>query len=113
MSAEIVTVGFCPQYFASFEVTGSTGNSYTVTLNGAEAPAHCTCPSYRYGGSQDCKHIKAVWDHGCLYNPQWKDAGPNDLGSYGVSVVAYDYPGGRTEPCPGCGEAMVPVRIAV
>ena len=72
MSADIVTVGFCPQYYSTFSVKGSGGSVYTVSLAGTGF-AHCDCPAYTYfkGEPSDrtCKHIKAVWEHGCFYNP--------------------------------------------
>lgn len=113
MSVEIITVGFCPQYFATYSVAGSRGAVYTVSLSGGEGPAFCTCPAYKFSGQNDCKHISAVWKHACLYNPQWKDAGPNDLGEAGIVLDSLDEHRTYDEPCPGCGGNMVPVRIAV
>ncbi len=117
MSATIETAAFCPQYYATFEVQGSKDNVYTVTLSGGEGPAHCTCPAFKYSGEpgeQDCKHVRKIWAHGCLYNPQWKDAGPNDLEDNGIQIASTDDSHViEDEPCPGCGEPCVAVRIAV
>jgi hypothetical protein len=116
MSYDIATVGFCPQYFATFEVTGSKSNIYQVTLDGAEGPAHCTCPAYAYSkdDNRTCKHIAAIWKHGCLWNPQWKDAGPNDLDSVGTRLTGtHGRPILQGERCHGCGQDCVAVRIAV
>jgi hypothetical protein len=115
MPAEIVTVGFCPQYYSRWVVQGSQpGSTYTVVLNGAEQLPDCTCPAFRHApwDGKDCKHVRAVWAHGCLYNPQWREPGPNDWADHGISLLATDtatWP----EPCEGCGQPMVAVRIAV
>lgn len=109
MPVEIVTVGFCPQYGATFRVPGTGGREWTVAL-GPEV-GHCTCPAFRYSHDSSCKHLRLVWEHGCLFNPQWHDAGPNDHADVGIVRVTPT----RTEgvPCPGCGEPMMPVRVAV
>jgi len=117
MSADIVTVGFCPQYYSTFSVQGSGGSVYTVSLAGTGF-AHCDCPAYAYfkgePADRTCKHIKAVWEHGCFYNPQWKDdAGPNDLSEVGASVKDLDTSYTYGEPCPGCGDQMIATKIAV
>lgn len=108
MSADVITVGFCPQYHGSWQVTGSRGDVYVVTV-GPES-GECTCPAFTYSRDRTCKHITQVWDHGCLYNPQWKDPGPNDHADHGIVL---SLPRGGGAPCPGCGEPMIPVRIAV
>ena len=116
MSIDIVTVGFCPQYYATYDVVGSKDNVYQVTLSGAEGPAHCTCPAFKYSGEfgdQTCKHVSRVWAHGCLYNPQWKPAGPNDLADQGIILTDSDDSRTYGEKCPGCGEEMVAVKIGV
>jgi hypothetical protein len=115
MSAEIVTAGFCPQYFSQFRVLSNQNDTYySVTLNGT-GPAFCTCKAYEFAKMYDktCKHIKRVWEHGCLYNPQWKDAGPNDLDKVGVEIVATDTRNSYPKNCPGCHEEMIAVKIAV
>lgn len=114
MSIDIITVGFCPQYYSLWDVTGRSG-VYRVTLNGGEGAPNCSCPAFKFSGgygNQHCKHIDAVWKHGCLYNPQWKEAGPNDYAQHGIKLVDTDQ---HTigEKCPGCKAQMVPVRIAV
>ena len=115
MPPQIITVGFCPQYFATFEVAGSKGAVYTVTTHGGEAPSECTCQAFHFSGAEStCKHVKMVWDHGCLWNPQWKDAGANDLAKFGIKLIEIDRPNIiRDERCPGCGDDMIAVRIAV
>ncbi|PNW76622.1 hypothetical protein CHLRE_11g467743v5 [Chlamydomonas reinhardtii] len=42
---------------ATFNVCGSTGNTYTVTLSNGKP--HCSCPDHRFR-RHDCKHIKLV-----------------------------------------------------
>lgn len=106
MPAEITTAGFCPDYYSVFEVPSSDGKKvYRVWLDGLSGG--CDCPGFKY--RQECKHMKKVWDEACLYNPQWHDAGPGTL----KPVERGDHCDQVMEPCPGCGEKMVPVRIAV
>lgn len=119
MSIDIVTVGFCPQYHSTWRVQGSKGHVYEVNLAGAEGAPHCTCPAFQYSGesgNQDCKHVKAVWKHGCLYNPQWRDnvaeECPNDYAEYGIELIATDTYA-QLEACPGCGQPMIATKIAV
>lgn len=116
MPAQIETHTWCPQYWATFEVQGSRGSVYVVQLSGT-SNFTCTCPSYQYfkGPEYDreCKHTKLVWSHACLYNTQWKDAGPNDLEEHGIRIVHYNNDQVPNDPCPGCNENMSPVRVAV
>jgi SWIM zinc finger len=112
--AEIITVGFCPQYWSYWKVQGSKDAVYDVTLNGAESMPHCTCKAFEFApeDGKDCKHIRKVWEHGCLYNPQWKDAGPNDYEQHGIKLIETDramWP----QDCPGCGQQMIAVKVAV
>jgi hypothetical protein len=113
----IETVGFCPQYYCDWKVVGANGQVYEVTLDGAEHVPSCTCPAWKFSAHEvydrECKHIRAIWDHGCLFNPQWRDAGPNDYAAHGITRGAYHVPQTWGEACPGCGEQMIPVRIAV
>lgn len=113
MPVEIVTVGFCPQYVSQWRVAGHHNHVYDVVLNGAEAKPACSCLAFQYSTDGDCKHVRLIWDHGCLYNPQWKDPGPNDVIEYGATLVQTDTYAVLDQPCPGCGEPMIPVRIAV
>ena len=121
MPSEIVTVGFCPQYYSTWEVPSSDGSrTYHVTLNGAEHLPHCTCKAFEYAplyapfDVKDCRHIRWVWAHGCLFNPQWHDGGPNDYEQHGARLIATDVAGNWPHPCRGrCGQQMIAVRIAV
>ena len=113
MPAEIVTVEFCPQYYSCWEVEGSKGAKYETTLNGAEQAPYCTCPAFKYSTDQNCKHIVLLWTHCCLFNPQWKDPGPNDYAEHGIKLLFTDEMHTLTERCPGCDQPMIPVRIAV
>jgi hypothetical protein len=113
----IETVGFCPQYYAEWLVTGSRGDIYIVTLDGAEGVPQCSCPAWNFSPhreyDRECRHIRAVWEHGCLFNPQWRDPGPNDYAQFGITKGEYHVAQTWGEPCPGCGDTMIPVRIAV
>jgi hypothetical protein len=113
MPAQREVVGFCPQYRSRWRVPGSRGATYDVEL--ADLGASCTCPAFRYApaDARTCKHIGLVWERGCLYNPQWRDAGPNDYASLGIELVACDdwhvIPG---DVC-ACGGEKIAVAIAV
>jgi hypothetical protein len=112
MPPRVVTVGFCPQYRAAFRVPGTRpGVTYTVDTDDVLG-WRCTCPAFSYSRDRSCKHIKRVWKHACLHNQQWHDAGPNDLADHGITLLSPAHHGGL-DPCPGCGEQMIPIRIAV
>lgn len=129
MSVQYVTVGFCPQYDStwSFQASPQRGGSYIVRMYADERmQSTCTCPAFTFfkGEPWDrtCKHLKAVWEHGCFFNPQWRDAGPNDYAQHGITLVdldmvqegrVYDTLEGDEPLCPGCGSLMIPVVIAV
>jgi len=107
----IEVMGICPQYSATFEVPGSSG-TYRVSL-GPDG-AYCPCRSYQYCKDEydrTCKHIKLVRSHGCLYDPQGREPGPNDLQAQGIKILSQG--AGYGESCPGCGEEMQPIRVAV
>lgn len=115
MPAQTETAWFCGQYFSLWTVPSSRGDdAYSVTLAGAEGPVHCTCPAWKFApeDGKDCKHIRRVWEHGCLANPQWKDPGPNDFAAHGIALKAIEATDG-SPPCPGCGGPQVAVKIAV
>jgi hypothetical protein len=112
----IEVAGYCPQHNAEFSVPGSGGKTWSVTFD--MDGRRCDCPAFQYYKCQaedesdrTCKHVALVAAHGCLYDPQGGDLGPNDLSDQGIKIVAHD--GGYGEPCPGCGDDMMPVRIAV
>jgi len=118
MPTQVETVGFCDQYYGTWTVPSDrqADVTYAVTLAGPRLAPFCTCPAFRYSGepgSQTCKHIRRIWEHACLYNPQWHDPGPNDYAELGIaltpSALERTYPG----TCPGCGGRLVAVRIAV
>lgn len=108
----IEAVGVCPQWTALYSVAGSGCETHRVHFDHGDN--HCSCSAFRYFKRPDydrtCKHIAAIERHGCLYHPQ-RNTGPNDLASHGVTVLFHR--GDTDEPCPGCGEPMVIVRIAV
>lgn len=114
MTAEITTMGFCPQYFSRWTVEGSSGATYLVTFSGLQA--HCTCPAFKFSQNNDCKHIKRVWEHGCMYNPQWKDPGPDDWFTESPDLLLLDVDESQPkldERCAGCNQPTVPVKVAV
>lgn len=111
MPAEIVVMADCQSNYGVFEVTGSKGNTYTVTFSGSEGAAHCTCPAWKYSGEEMyCKHIEQVWNGACMFNPQW--CGGHTPVTFKPKSYTYDavVPG---EQCPNCGGPMVAVRRAV
>lgn len=110
----IETATICPQNYASFEVAGSKGNTYRVSFD--DYGRTCTCPAFKFSAEADydktCKHVKAVEAHGCLYHVQGADAGPNDLADVGITLLGV-HGSHVSEGCPGCGEPMLAIRIAV
>jgi hypothetical protein len=108
MPAEVVVMYDCASNFATYEVPGSSGNTYDVTLGG-ETYAHCPCTGF--GFRKDCSHVKYVWDHACLYNPQWHDGKENP----DLVPKEYERTVGFNEKvrCPACGGPSVAVRRAV
>lgn len=113
---DIITVGFCPQYRASFRVPGSRGDSWEVFFDSHSCQPQCSCPAWTFSArdvfDRRCKHIDLVWAHGCLFNPQGGDPGPNDYAAHGISMRAGS-PETIDEACPGCGHLMIPVRVGV
>lgn len=110
----IEVMGYCPQHDATFVVPGSRGARYRVRLG--VYGTHCECRAFQYckvdfEPDRTCKHVALIRAHGCLYDPQGRDPGPNDLSSHGVKIVSQG--GGYGEPCPGCGADMLPIRVAV
>lgn len=107
----------CPQYGSTWEVHGSKGAVYTVQLYVDGVLASCDCPAYKLSDGDEwdptCEHITAVWKHGCLFNPQWHDAGPNDYAQHGIRLATLHPQRQHPQPCPGCGADMIAVRIAV
>jgi hypothetical protein len=118
MPYSIEVVGFCPQYHSLWRVQGSKpGTAWTITLNGAEHAPFYNCPAFRYSGpigEQNCKHVSMIWKHGCLWNPQWHDAGPNDWSEHGIELVDTNTRFQFDELCKGgCGGKMIATKIAV
>jgi hypothetical protein len=118
MSISIETAGFCPQYGSTWEVPGSNGAVWTVKLDGAQGAPYCTCPRWKFQrkatNDRTCKHIDRVMAHACLFNPQWHETpGPNDYAKFGIRLIGTDTSGQVNESCPGCGQNMIAVKIAV
>jgi hypothetical protein len=118
----IETVLICPMWASNFQIKGSGDNIYNVTINPYDPP-NCTCPAFKFSGEygdQDCKHLRLVRNKGCLYHPQshprtgelsWNEFKFDDNG------IEWLNSGGNVMepkvPCPGCGNPMIVVRIAV
>jgi hypothetical protein len=109
MGISIETMAWCADYFATYEVIGSKGDSYEVQINGAEAPPHCTCPAFKYSKLLHCKHVQEVWDRGCFFNPQWKEDG-NERPT--IRPKHFYYPLIKDKRCV-CGGPMIWVQVAV
>jgi hypothetical protein len=106
---DIVIMEDCASNYGVFEVEGSRGAKYSVTLNGSEGPADCTCPAYKFSGERrDCKHVARVFAEACLYNPQWHDAKEAPT----LRPKDYTYSCFTNSKC-RCGGPMVAVRRAV
>lgn len=106
MPAEVVTLLWCADYDAIFEVPSSDGSkTYRVQFS-PSGGAYCTCPGFMY--RDKCKHIEHVFEEACLWNPQWYDGGARTVRpSYrGVHNVPH-------ETCPKCHGPMIAVRCAV
>lgn len=108
MTIEIVTMQDCASNYGIFEVIGSTGNLYIVQLNGSEGPGYCECKAFEFSQDQSCKHLRQVWGHACLYNPQWRPA----MIQPKIRPVGYTYERFSEQRC-ACGDRMVYVRRAV
>jgi hypothetical protein len=109
MSAEIVVMADCASNYGTYQVPGSKGATWVVSLNGSEGPVHCSCPAYKYSRDQACKHCDLVLRQACLYNPQ---CGPGREDPAMVPV-SYNYDKFVEGACPMCGGPMVAVRRAV
>jgi hypothetical protein len=111
MPVEIITAEFCATYWGDYDVPGSKpGTSYRVSLLGSEGPAYCPCKAFQHSPppAKDCKHVRYVWRHACLWNPQWHEPGPGALKPLTLSTRTIE-----NSECPGCGGPTVAVRIAV
>jgi len=107
MGYDIVTMADCASNYGTFEVPASKGTR-TVHWSGSESMPHCGCDGFKY--RQDCKHVKYVMEHACLYNPQWHDGQEDpELRPLSFNYDAF-IPG---EDCPACGGPVVAVRRAV
>ena len=81
----------------SMPVKGSRDNTYVVSWNSTghqnesvQYDYSCTCPAYKFGGGDHCKHIKRVSKDRCGWN-QFIDGGS--------TVIKNEEP-----TCPECGE---------
>jgi len=112
----------CPMWASNFQISGSSGNIYNITVNPYD-PASCTCPAFKFSGEygdQHCKHIDKIQANGCFYHPQ--SGGPESGGTWNKAYfddndIEWLNSGGNVaepqQPCPGCGNPMIVVRIAV
>jgi hypothetical protein len=111
--AMVATIDICSHWASNWEVEGSHDNTYLVQFHRQE-PASCSCLAYRYSGdygSQHCKHIELVREHGCFYHPDTSDFGNNNWEAQeGIKLMstAGDDAGAR---CPGCAAPMILERV--
>jgi len=114
MGYDIVPGEFCGSYYGHYEIKGSRGAVYHVTLGGGEGPAHCTCPSFKFfkGSTYDrtCKHIERVHAEACMWNCQWHE-GNNPVKLRPVEVYSPNKI--HDAKCKNCGGPLVAVRIAI
>ena len=115
----IDVVLICPMWASNFQIQGSDDNTYNVTINPYDPPS-CTCPAFKFSGewgNQTCKHIKKIQENGCFYHPEHggKDAW-NEF-NFDNNGITWLNSGGSVmtpkKPCPGCGNPMIVVRMAV
>lgn len=120
LSIEVALI--CPQWASNFQIAGSGDNSYSVTINPYDPP-NCTCPAFKFSGewgNQHCKHIKKVEENGCFYHPE-RSQQPgvkiwNEFKFDNNEIIWLNSGGSVMEPkkpCPGCGNPMIVVRLAV
>ena len=110
----------CPQWASNFDVKSSNGDAdYLVTIHPYDPP-HCSCPAFKFSGeygNQDCKHIKKVRDCGCFYHPQFGELQTWNEFRFEQNGIEWLNSGGNVmepkKPCPGCGNPMIVVRVAV
>lgn len=114
MPAQTETGLFCATNFGEYEISGSNGKVYHVSIDGASG-TFCDCPAYKYSKGEvydkTCKHIQQVWKEACMWNVQWFEGNnPHELlpASFNHSTLS-----GNGYNCPNCGGPTVPVRIAV
>jgi hypothetical protein len=109
----------CPMWASNFQVPSSDGtNNYLVQTHKNE-PASCSCRAYQYSGAygeQHCKHIDKLFANGCFYHPQSGEKAKawNEFNFDDNQIVWLEWSNDPTgSACPGCGNAMISVRIAV
>jgi hypothetical protein len=113
----------CPMWASNFEVASESSNDSYLAQFHPYDPANCQCKSFKFSGdygNQYCKHLRKVEENGCFYHPErsqhpgvkaWNEFQFENNGivwlSSGGSVME------PKQPCPGCGNPMIVVRIAV
>lgn|SRR5678809_328697 len=110
MGVDVITMEDCSSNYGIFKVIGSKGDTYVVTMNGSEGPAHCTCKAYEFCKQEikECKHIHKVWAEACMYNPQWRNATRFPK----LKPIGHTYDRFSKKNCE-CGDKLVYVRRAV
>jgi hypothetical protein len=118
LTVEVVAI--CPMWASNFDIVSDEGDkSYLVQFH-KDSPPTCQCPAYKFSGDygdQTCKHIKRVKKLGCFYHPlfekahAWNEFNFDDANikwlSWTRDVI------NPPEPCPGCGNPLIAVRVAV
>lgn len=108
MSMDVEVMEDCASNYGNYEVAGSNGKTWRVSLNGAEGTVYCDCPSFKFSKEQACKHTDMVCREACLYNPQYGSAKAEPK----IRPVSYNYDRFTKNKC-ACGGPMVAVRRAV
>jgi len=116
MPAQLQSLRFCAQWFMTFHVKSSSSDTtYVVTFVRGEG-GHCTCKAYEHfrpkshTDIRECKHIRHVMKHACMWNEQWYNGGDKTLQPVdGTCTMRAD----PSQPCARCGGPTVGVTCAV
>jgi|SRR6516162_1512143 len=108
----------CPMWASNFQIIGKT-DVYNMTVNPYD-PSSCTCKSFKFSGEygdQNCKHLIKLTEVGCFYHPQGDEAKTWNEFKFDEAGITWLNSGGIVadpkQPCPGCGNPMIVIRVAV
>lgn len=110
----------CPMWASNFQIESKkSGNIYNMTVNPYD-PSLCVCPSFKFSGEygdQDCKHLQLLMANGCFYHPQHGEAKAWNEFNFEDNGITWLNSGGNVvepkQPCPGCGNPMISIRVGV